>query len=153
VLVHSTRFGELEVAEDQIIDFPHGIPGFPAEKRFVFLDYRPDSPFYFLQSMTEADLTFLLIDPFAFFNDYEFALDDDLAAEIGLTRENPPSVFNIVTVNGGLENMTANLLAPLIINARDRKGRQIVLEKADYPTRYELFPDGLLGQLAAEGGK
>ena len=153
MLVHSTRFGEIEVAEDQIIDFPYGIPGFFAEKRFVFLDYQPDSPFYFLQSIENADLTFLLIDPFAFFNDYEFTLDDDLAAEIGLSRENPPAVFNIATIKGSLEKMTANLLAPVIINARDRKGRQIVLEKTDYPTRYALFPDGLSGPIAAEGGK
>lgn len=153
MLVKSTRFGELEVVEDQIIDFPYGIPGFYDEKRFVFLDYRPDSPFYFLQSIENADLTFLLIDPFAFFNDYEFALDDELAAEIGLSRDNPPAVFNIATVKGSLENMTVNLLAPVVINARDRKGRQIVLEKTDYPTRYALFPDGLPRQMAAEGGK
>ncbi len=153
MLVKSTRFGDLEVTEDQIIDFPYGIPGFPDEKRFVFLDYQPDSPFYFLQSAIEPNLTFLLIDPFSFFNDYEFALDDDAAAEIGLSRDNPPSVFNIATVKGGLETMTANLLAPVVINARDRKGRQIVLEKTDYPTRFVLFPDGLPEQRAAEGGK
>lgn len=153
MIVQSTRFGELEISEDQIFDFPQGIPGFPAEKRFVFLDYQPDSPFYFLQSVTEPNLTFLLIDPFAFFADYEFVLEDDVAAEIGLSRDNPPAVYNITTVKGGLENMTANLVAPVLINARDRKGKQIVLEKTDYTTRYRLFPDGLPGKKTSEGGR
>jgi len=153
LLLHSTRFGDMEVAEEQILDFPHGVPGFPAEKQFVFLDYQPDSPFYFLQSVLDADLTFLLIDPFAFFNDYEFAMDDALAEEIGVTRDNPPTIFNIATVKGKLENMTVNLVAPVIVNTRDRKAVQIVLEKTDYATRYPLFPEGLPDQPAHTGGK
>ncbi len=153
MIVRSTRFGELEVTEEQIFDFPQGIPGFPDEKRFVFLDYQPDSPFYFLQSVAEPNLTFLLIDPFSFFTDYQFALDDDVAAEIGLSRDNPPAVYNIATVKGSLENMTANLVAPVLINARDCKGKQIVLEKSEYTTRYRLFPDGLSSKKTVEGGR
>ncbi|MFZ3371710.1 MAG: flagellar assembly protein FliW, partial [Desulfitobacteriaceae bacterium] len=58
--IESTRFGELEVAEEQLINFPHGIPGFPDEKTFVYLLHGTESPFSFLQSTTEANLTFLL---------------------------------------------------------------------------------------------
>jgi len=153
VQVKSTRFGELDVAEKNILAFPHGMPGFPEENKFAFLEYQQDSPFYFLQSMTDADLAFLLIDPFAFFTDYEFSLDDQLAEEIGLTADNPPSVFNIATVKDKAENMTVNLVAPLLINARDRKAVQIVLEKSDYPTRYRLFAPDSGNKTLAEGSK
>lgn len=150
MLVASTRFGELEVSESDIIRFPHGVPGFLDEKAFIYLVYQPDSPFSFLQSVDNPDLTFLLTDPFAFFNDYEFALDDGLAQELNLSKENPPQIFNIVTHKGELQDMTVNLLAPIIINARDHIGVQIILEKSDYPTRHKLFPNGLPEQSGKE---
>ena len=146
MILQSTRFGEMEVAEELIMDFPQGMLGFPDEKKFALMEYKPDSPFYILQSVGDVDLTFLLINPFAFFNDYEFSMDDALIAEIGLTPENPPLVFNIATIRDKLENMTVNLAGPVLLNARDRKAVQLVIEKTEYPTRYPLFP-------ATAGGK
>ena len=140
MLVQSTRFGELDVAEEQILAFPQGMLGFPDEKKFAIMEYKPESPFYFLQSVVDADLAFLLINPFAFFNDYEFSMDDALIAEIGLTAQNPPAVFNIATVKDKLENMTVNLAGPVLVNYRDRKAMQLVIEKTNFPTRYPLFP-------------
>jgi flagellar assembly factor FliW len=146
MIVQSTRFDELDVAEEQILDFPQGMLGFPDENKFALLEYKPDSPFYILQSITDADLAFLLINPFAFFNDYEFAMDDNLIAGIGLNDENPPLVFNIVTVKDKLESMTANLAGPVLVNSRDRKAMQLVIEKTEYPTRYPLFPNPAEGK-------
>ena len=146
MLVQSTRFGELEVAEEQIMDFPEGLLGFPDEKKFALMEYKPESPFYILQSMADPDLTFLMINPFAFFNDYDFQMDDALMAEIGLTADNPPTVFNIVTVRDKLESMTVNLAGPVLVNIRDRKAAQWVIEKTVFPTKYPLFP-------ATAGGK
>ena len=152
MIIQSTRFGPLEIAETDIINFPHGIPGFPDEKTFAAVVSDPDSPFSFLQSTTEANLTFLLADPFTFFNDYEFTLDDEVARELGVSPEKPPQIFIIATVKEKLENMTVNLLAPLVINGQGRIGRQIVLDKSDYGTRQPLFPKGLTFQ-ATQGGK
>ena len=146
MIVQSTRFGELEVSDEQILDFPQGLLGFPEEKRFALMEYKPDSPFYFLQSLADPDLTFLMINPFAFFNDYEFDMDDALMAEIGVTADNPPTVFNIATVKDTIANMTVNLAGPVLVNMRDRKAAQWVIEKTQFPTRYPLFP-------AATGGK
>lgn len=150
--IQSIRFGELEVAEEQLIHFPIGIPGFPDEKTFVFIDTDLDSPFTFLQSTSEANLTFLLVDPFAFFNDYEFDLEDELAVEWGLSQDNPPQVFLIATVKGKLADMTVNLLAPLVINGDNRTGRQVILDKPEYSICHKLFPEGLPKE-AVQGGK
>ena len=146
MIVQSTRFGELDVPDGQILDFAQGIMGFPEEKRFALMEYKPDSPFYFLQSLADPNLTFLLINPFAFFNDYEFDMDDALIAEIGVTADNPPTVFNIATVRDKIENMTVNLAGPVLVNLRDQKAAQWVIEKTQFSTRYPLFP-------TATGGK
>jgi len=152
MIIQSTRFGALDIAETDIINFPRGIPGFPDEKTFVAVVSDPDSPFSFLQSATEANLAFLLANPFTFFNDYEFTLDDEVAEELGVSPEQPPQIFIIATVKEQLKDMTANLLAPLVINGQERIGRQIVLDHSNYGTRHLLFPAGLPAQ-AAEGGK
>ena len=146
MIAQSTRLGELDVPDEQILEFPQGILGFPVEKRFALMEYKPASPFYFLQSLADPDLMFLMINPFAFFNDYEFAMDDALMGEIGVTADNPPTVFNIVTVKDKLANMTVNLAGPVLVNLRDGKAAQWVIEKTQFPTRYPLFPAGAGGK-------
>lgn len=143
MIVQSTRLGELDLPDDSILNFGHGLPGFPDQKSFVLLPYGGDSPFAFLQSTVDPDLTFLLADPFAFFADYQFELNDAIAAELGVSENNPPQVWCIVTVPAKSEEMTANLIAPVILNTRDRQGRQIVLEAKHYTTRHRLLPDSL----------
>ena len=149
--IKSTRFGELEVAEELLFKFPHGIPGFPEEKAFVCIPLDEKSPFSYLQSMKEANLTFLLVDPFDFFSDYEFDLDDEIAKELDLSQENPPQVFLIANSKGDLADMTVNLLAPIVMNGVNHMGRQIILDNPDYSIQHKLFPDGLPKE-AVQGG-
>lgn len=151
MIIESTRFGEVEVAEEQLFSFPYGIPGFPEEKSFAYILHDTESPFSFLQSTTEVNLTFLLVDPFAFFKDYEFVLEDEVAEELDLSLENPPQVFLIATVKKKLADMTVNLLAPVVVNGVNRTGRQVILDKPEYTIRHKLFPDGLPKE-AVKGG-
>ncbi len=152
MIIQSTRFGQIEIADNELIQFPHGLPGFSEEKAFAFLPYQPNSPFAFLQSATEPNLTFVIVEPFAFFQDYSFSLDDNIVAELGLSDDNPPKIFNIVRIPEKTEDITANLQAPIIINWQTRKAQQVILEKSAYMTRHRLFPQGFSEQ-TAEGGK
>lgn len=151
MIIQSTRFGEVEVSDEMIIEFPHGLPGFLKEKSFAFLPYQQDSPFAFLQSTGDPDLTFLIVDPFTFFLDYDFEIGDDTAGSLGLAEENMPQIFNIVSMREKVEDMTVNLVAPVIINWRDLKAMQIVLENTEYKVRHNLFPVG--SQAAEEKGE
>ncbi|MEG6584999.1 flagellar assembly protein FliW [Dendrosporobacter sp. 1207_IL3150] len=143
MIIESTRLGQLEVNKEQIISFPSGIPGFPNEKEFILIHSDIESPFAFLQSISEPNLTFIVVEPFQFFKDYEFSLDDQVVESLKLSGDNPPRVLNIVTVPEKAEEMTANLLAPVIINPNERLAQQIVLEKVSFSTKHRLFPEGL----------
>ena len=145
--IQSTRFGELEVAEDDVIHFSQGLPGFPEEYHFALLSQGEDSPFFFLQSTQDPNLTFLLVDPFAFFAEYHFEIDDKLVTQLGLSAEHPPMAFCIVNVpQGKMQDMTANLSAPIVVNRFARLGRQVVLTDTSYSLRQRLC-------LAQEGGQ
>lgn len=150
--MQSTRFGEIEVDDEFLIKFPHGILGFPGEQTFAFIQYQTDSPFAFLQSASDPDFTFVIVEPFHFFKDYSFELSDDFVQEQGFGEGNNPGIFNIVRIPAKAEEMTTNLLAPLVINWKKRTGIQIVLEKSSYTVRHRLFPQEVVKQ-AAKGGK
>lgn len=142
MVVESVRFGTMEIDEQDILRFPEGLPGFPAEKAFAFIPYGPQSPFAFLQSVNEPNLTFLIVEPFLFFADYQFDLPEETAKTLGISEKVPPQLFAIITVPEKLEEMTANLLAPIVVNPRERVAVQVVLEKTAFTPRHRLFPNG-----------
>lgn len=148
----TTRFGEIEVPDECVFQFADGVPGFPVDKTFAFVPHDKDgeSPFAYLQSANTPELTFLLADPFAFFADYEFSLPDDQAAQLGFTEGNLPAVYVIVSIPDKAEDMTANLLAPVLLNWRDKSGCQVIAEKTAYTTKHRLFPQGLAQETKQE---
>ena len=153
MVVESVTLGQVEVSDEKILHFNSGVPGFPDEKAFAFLPYETGSPFAFLQSTASPYLIFLVVDPFAFFQDYQFDLSDDLAREMEISLDSPPYVFNIVTIKDKLEAMTANLLAPVVVNWKNREAMQVVLEKSPYTTSHRLFPNGFPEQTGKGEGK
>jgi len=151
MLVQSTRFGAVEVSEEGILEFPYGIPGFLEEKTFALLPYQSDSPFSLLQSVNDPNLTFILIEPFSFFPDYQFEIDDEVAKELGVSEEQPPQIFNIVKKLGKIENMTVNLGAPIVVSWHKKMAIQYLIENTTYSIRHPLFPQEVGAQL--KGGK
>ena len=151
MIIHSDQLDDIDITEEEIIKFPQGLPGFPEEKAFVFLPYQVDSPFAYLQSVATAKLTFLVVNPFAFFEDYEFELNDQIVEELGFSQGNLPQIINIISVTDKMENMTTNLLAPVVINTETNKAIQVILKNTQYTTRHRLFAEGLSKQ-SSEGG-
>lgn len=140
--VNTLRFGEVEVAEDKIVHFADGIPAFEDEHEFMIVPYDEESPYVFLQSLETPDLAFLMTMPFVFFPDYEFEIDDDNQEKLGLHNQEDMLIYTLLTVNDGkVEDMTANLMAPVVLNTANMQARQLVLDKSRYTTKHRLFPD------------
>jgi len=137
----TTRFGELEVAEDRLISFPLGLLGFPAVRSFVLLDYENDEvPFKWLQSTDDPDVAFLVMDPRFIKPDYSLSLKRSVVAEIGEFKEEDIAILVILTIpEGNPKNMSANLRGPLVVNSINMMGKQVVLEDAGYPIKYPVF--------------
>ena len=140
--VNTLRFGEVEVAEDKVVHFADGIPAFEDEHEFVIVPYDEESPYVFLQSLTTPDLAFLMTVPFVFFPDYAFELDDENQGKLNLYKQEDMLIYTLITVNGGqVQDMTANLMAPVVINTVNMQARQIVLDRSSYTTKHRLFPE------------
>lgn len=139
--IKTARFGELEIQEDRIFHFADGLPAFEDEREFVILPFDDDSPYSFLQSVATPELAFLMTVPFVFFPDYEFVLEDDDMAALAIKGSEDMQIYTLVTIPGGnIKEMTANLMAPVVINKKTREAKQVVLDKSQYTTKHRLFP-------------
>ncbi|ASV68260.1 flagellar assembly protein FliW [Cytobacillus kochii] len=131
--------GTVEVSSEQHLHFPVGLPGFPEEQQYVLLPFLEELPYFILQSINTAELAFVVVDPYAFFADYEFQLNE--ASQHALQIEQPEDVatFVILTLKEPFKSSTANLQGPLVINMKKRMGKQLVLNDARYKTKHPLF--------------
>lgn len=134
--ISTLLFGEIEIETEQMIDFPLGIPGFPQEHQFVFLDI-PDTPFTSMQSVT-SPVHFFVINPFEFFKEYEFQIPDQVIEFLQIERPENVVTWSIVALKDDLAQSTANMQAPVIVNSQSRKGKQLVLNQ--YQIRQPIFP-------------
>jgi flagellar assembly factor FliW len=131
--------GEIDVKSEEILSFEHGIPGFGEEKQFVLLQLPENEWFHILQSVKTSQLGFVVTDPFMFFKEYDFELDQASVESLGNPSEKEVQVLSILTVREALHESTANLQAPIIINLANRKGKQVILTNTDYQTKHMIF--------------
>lgn len=138
--LNTKHFGLIDVEESKIIQFPEGVPGFESMKRFALLDRQDDDiPFQWLQSLDDAELAFVVMDPFFLKEDYEVNVDDKEIEILNVKDIKSVMVLSIVVIPENIKEMTANLRAPILINLETRKGKQVVLDKIDYDVRYGIL--------------
>jgi len=134
--VRTTRFGVIEIAEDRVITIPKGLLGFPDKTRYCLLEPGEDACFFWLQSLDDPALAFVITDPTLFVSDYSVPIRSEQMEELGLDRLEDAQVFVIVNKVG--EELTGNLQGPLIINTLSRVGEQAVLADKRWTTRHPL---------------
>lgn len=138
--IETVRFGELVIAEHDIIEFNPGLLGFENLTRYVLMDIAKIPDFKWLQSVEDPDLAFLLVDPFTVKKGYCVELNDDIAAKLEISAPEHVLVYTIVNVpKSGFKNATTNLVGPVIVNWIKKKGKQIVFERDNNLVKYPLI--------------
>lgn len=136
--VTSTRFGQIEVGPEEVVRFNHGILGFEERREYILIRQDPESPFCFLQSVDDPDLAFVVTDPLWLRPDYKVWVRDEDLAKIEATDGDAVAIYAIVTVPKDPQEMTVNLMAPLLINSRTRLGLQHVQVDSPYQVRHRV---------------
>lgn len=136
--IETKFFGAVEIDDTQIVDFAHGIPGFENERKFAVLKH-DDSPFHVLQSVDRSGLAFILIELGKVAPDYEIDLPDEVVAELKLEKPEEALVCAIVVLPANISQATANLAAPIVINIKEKRGVQIILNNPAYGVKHPLF--------------
>ena len=76
IKLNTVKFGEIEVSENAVFDFVSPIIGFGDLKKYAIYDYKPDSPFKWLQSLEDLELAFPITLCSFFGIDYQFDISD-----------------------------------------------------------------------------
>ncbi|GKU83399.1 flagellar assembly protein FliW [Niallia sp. NCCP-28] len=139
--INTKYHGEKEIKEKEIISFVKPIPGFPDEDRFIVLPLDEEGSFFALQSIQNEQLAFVISNPFLFFSDYDFNLEENAVEQLELASEKDVLVFAILTVQEPFEKTTANLQAPIILNQKKNLAKQVILNQTDYITKHLLLPN------------
>lgn len=138
--IDTTRFGLITYSPQDLIHFPAGLLGFQELKDYVVIPLEANPAFFWLQSVQDGQIAFLITDPFLFFPDYQVELSDSLKQELAITERKQVVVYSIVTIPAtGVKDMTTNLVGPLVINMENRRGVQYVLGGNQYHTKHRLF--------------
>jgi flagellar assembly factor FliW len=136
---HIDAYASASGAEPRFF-FPEGLLGFSSHRNFLLAPYQPAdgsaSPFFVLQA-DEDELCFPLISPHSIVADYKLEPPSDVLAMLGAATPEDLSLFVIVTLRERVEEITANLQGPVLLNPAARLGLQLVAEH--YPLRYPLI--------------
>jgi flagellar assembly factor FliW len=135
--ITSSRFGRMSVDDDRIIMFPSGLLGFPDHRRFALIQTNQENYFFWLQSVEDEALAFVVTDPSIFFKDYEAPVREETRTELAVT--DVASVQCFVICNKVGDWLTGNLLGPIVVNADNRLATQVVLTEKKWTTRQPLI--------------
>ena len=125
-----------EVEQLPELSFVRPLPGFGDLRRFVLVELPGgDGALFELRSLEEPAVRFVAAVPTAFFPDYAFDLDEGDCDQLGLTDETDALVLVLLTMGADAAATTANLLAPVVVNARTRQAAQVILSGSDWPVR------------------
>ena len=141
MIIKTGRFGQLNVADEEIISMPAGILGFPEFKNFCLVDPGDDVLILWLQSLDNPELSFPILEPKIFKTDYTARLSGMELRELKLENVNQSAVFNILTIGEDITQMTANMKAPLVINLREKIAKQVVLQENEYGIKHPMFKE------------
>jgi flagellar assembly factor FliW len=137
--ISTSYHGDIEIDNQQTLTFNQGIPGFLEETEFVILPLPEAEAFQVLQSIQTKELAFIITDPFQFFLDYDFQLELQEIEKLQLQQAEDAAVYVLLTMSDSVENITANLQAPVIINTKQQLAKQVILMNTAYETKHRLF--------------
>ncbi|WP_174728864.1 flagellar assembly protein FliW [Mesobacillus harenae] len=130
---------EIEIDEKDILTFEKGLPGFSDEKKFIVLPLTEEQIYFSLQSLTTPQLAFIVANPFVFFKSYDFKLEDGVVEELAIESDQDVQVYSVLTVEDPFSKTTANLQAPVIVNMKNKRAKQVILHGETYKTKHPIF--------------
>ena len=137
----TTKFGEIDFKENEVILLPKGVLGFSQLTRYVILERKEFAPFKWLQSVEDPNVAFLITDPLHFFPNYKLEINEKELEELNYTNSSDLINYVIVTVPQDASQASADLLGPLVVNSKKRLAKQAVMPNSPYTTKHYLLDE------------
>jgi len=138
VKISTTRFGDINIDESRVIRMKGGILGFEHLGEYVLLMQDEKTPFWWLQSVEDGSVAFVVINSLVVKPDYEPVISDDEVKLLKIASPEDAVLFSVVTIRSEPFTVTANLRAPIVINAKKMLAKQLVLVDPDYSVQHPI---------------
>jgi flagellar assembly factor FliW len=142
--IKTTRFGTISIDKDKTIDMPFGMLGFPDKKKFIILQHRENSPFFWYQSVDDPTLAFVITSPFLFKADYKIDLEYAVKEMSwnGTGKTDHVEIYIVVNIPKGMpQKMTGNFIGPILVNNELCQAVQIVISNSPYTHNLPLLSE------------
>lgn len=139
--IKTRLFGEIETDDAKNIYFENGLMGFENCRNFLLIHDAEKSgktAISWLQSIEEPDMAITVMDPLKLLN-YDPVVEDELLKSIGDLSQNELLVLVTLTIPSDITKMTANLKAPIVVNAATYKGCQLIVENDEYKVKHPVY--------------
>ena len=132
-----TRFGEVEYDPQNLLLFPAGLIGFPNLRSFIVMPNKKEGPLFWIQSVDDPDIAFVLTDPTNFFPAYVVTPDNAERNSLQISPEEDCYILAVVTVPPD-QKITLNLIAPILFAPSTNRAIQVILENTEHLSRTPL---------------
>jgi len=136
VRFQSIRFGEVQVAEQDVIEFPFGLIGLGG-LHYTLLDRNPGTGFLWLHSVEEPALALPVVRPERFFSEFSLHMSPEDAERTGIDDGADIMLYVTVRATPNPLDITANLRAPLVIH--EGRGYQVINANPQAQLQAPLF--------------
>jgi len=132
-----TRFGEVEYDPANLLHFPAGMIGFPTLHNFIVMPNKKEGPLFWIQSIDDPAIAFVLTDPSNFFPNYQVAPEESEKNSLQISDDDDCFVLSVVTVPPD-QKITLNLAAPILFSPKTNRAIQVILENTEYQSKTPL---------------
>ncbi|MFT5726676.1 MAG: flagellar assembly factor FliW [Desulforhopalus sp.] len=130
----NTRFGEVQYDPDNLLHFPAGLIGLPNLRHFIVMPNKKEGPLFWIQSIDDPDIAFVLTDPTNFFLDYQLAPEESERKNLKIDDDDEFFILSVVTVPPD-QKLTVNLAAPILFAPKTNRAMQVILESSPYSSK------------------
>ena len=139
MIIKTKYFGDMEVTEAELIDFPEPMLGFEDSRKYIIIQFYDDSDSLLcLQSADKPDLALVLVNPHYVLEKYSPALAPEDLSALKANEDTPLAFYNIAVVREDWKDSTVNLRCPIAVNPKKMLGKQIIMEDTSYSMRHPL---------------
>jgi flagellar assembly factor FliW len=132
-----SRFGEIEYDSEETLLFPEGLIGFESLRDFVVMPNEKEGPLFWIQSVDDSQLAFILTDPTGFYCDYKVVPDGQERKKLDIGDNDECHIVSVVTVSPD-RKITLNLAAPILFAPKSNRALQVILEGTQFSPQTPL---------------
>jgi flagellar assembly factor FliW len=139
IKINTRDFGEIEISEDSLIEFPNGVFAFEETRRFALISPLGEGVYpMWLQSAEDVTPCFVVFDPTIIDGEYEVSLTESERNLLEISDDSSLRYLVIAKVPENFRDTTVNMKSPVVINCERNLAAQFILSQ-DYPFRFPIY--------------